>query len=225
MIIAIYKPEGPTSNDVVQMVKRATGAKKVGHAGTLDPLARGVLVLGIGREATKKLSEVVRKEKEYVASIKLGQTSITDDQEGVSAKAQEESKNTVDRPGQQKIDKILQKFVGKITQTPPLYSAVKIKGKEAYKYARRGQKVELTPRVVEIKSIELLEYEWPVLKIKVITGPGVYIRSLARDIGQELGTGAYLADLERTRVGQWTKDKAVSLEKLPTRYSLNSTSR
>ena len=214
-IIGIYKPKGPTSNDVVQMIKKVTGADKVGHAGTLDPLARGILVVGIGREATKKLGEVVKKEKEYIADIRLGMTSTTDDEEGVTAEAQnkEETRKTI--PDKERIKKVVRKFVGKIKQIPPIYSAVKVKGKEAYKYARQGKQddIKLKPRDVEIKSIEIMNYKWPVLKLKVITGPGVYIRSLARDIGKELGIGGYLADLERTRVGQFTKEKATQLEK------------
>ena len=206
MVFAIYKTKGPTSNDIVQSIKKVTG-QKVGHAGTLDPLASGVLVIGIGREATKKLAEITSKEKEYIAEIELGQTSSTDDAEGI--------KTTITSHAQlllSDIKKTITKFIGSISQTPPIYSAIKINGKEAYKYARAGKTVEMKPRPAEVKTIEIIDYKWPVLKIKVVTGPGVYIRALARDIGNELGTGGYLLSLERTRVGEFTKDKSISLE-------------
>ncbi len=206
-IFAVYKPKGITSNDAVQIVKRQSGGKKTGHAGTLDPLAKGVLVIGVGREATKKLGEVVKKEKEYLAVVKFGETSSTDDAEGEKNKIK--VKNI---PEIADIKKAIEKFQGKITQIPPVFSAVKIKGREAYKLARKGQEVKMKPREIEIKSINIIDYKWPLLKLKVITGPGAYIRSLARDIGEELGVGGYLADLERTRVGQFTKENAVELE-------------
>ncbi|MBN1778903.1 MAG: tRNA pseudouridine(55) synthase TruB [Candidatus Buchananbacteria bacterium] len=213
-IIAINKPVGPTSNDIVQQVKKITG-QKVGHAGTLDPLASGVLVLGIGREATKKLSEVVKKEKEYVAEIFLGANSTTDDQEG--EKTIVEAKN---QPTEEQIVLILKEFVGQIQQTPPVYSAIKIKGQEAYKLARKGRSVDLKSRPVEIKQIELLKYNYPLLKIKVVSGPGVYIRSLARDIGKKLGSGGYLFSLVRTRVGQYKIEQAKTVEELKSHANL-----
>jgi tRNA pseudouridine55 synthase len=212
-IFAVYKPKGPTSHDIIDKIRKITGVRKVGHAGTLDPLARGVLVIGVGREATKKLGEIVAKEKEYIADIKLGEESETDDEEGekislgvnklVSLK---EVKNAVD------------KFVGNIAQVPPVYSAVKIKGTPSHRLARRGKAIEFKPRKVEIKEIEILDYEWPFLKLRVRTGPGVYIRALARDIGKKLGTGAYLAGLERVRVGEFNKNSALYLEELATNY-------
>ena|SRR3989344_6542096 len=208
-IIAVYKPKGPTSNDVIQIIKKITSADRVGHAGTLDPLASGVLVIGIGREATKQLAEIVKKEKEYIATVKLGETSETDDEEGAKTIQQHQV-----LLNQHLVLLVLPKFIGKIMQTPPIYSAIKINGREAYKYARKGRTVEMKSREVEIKSIDIIDYKWPFLKLKVLTGPGVYVRSLARDIGHELGTGGYLADLERTRVGQFTKDKAIKLENI-----------
>jgi len=218
-IFAIYKPKGPTSNDIVQDIKRITGGEKVGHAGTLDPLAEGVLVVGIGREATKKLGIEVKKEKEYLAKIKLGETSTTDDEEGekiiLSAK----------KPFRSAIESTVGKFLGKIKQIPPIYSAVKVRGKEAYKFARKGAKPLLLERDAEVKEIEILDYEWPFLELRVVTGPGVYIRALARDIGKELTTGAYLADLKRTRVGDFTEDKALTLERFKELWSNPSNSR
>lgn len=205
-IFAIYKPKGITSNDAVQIVKRRSGGKKTGHAGTLDPLAKGVLVVGVGREATKKLGEIVKKEKEYLAVVKFGETSSTDDAEGEKNKIQ--INNT---PRITDIEKVIKKFQGRITQIPPVFSAIKIKGREAYKLARKGKEVEMKPREIEIKNIDIIDYKWPYFKLKVITGPGAYIRALARDIGDELGVGGYLTDLERTRVGQFTKGNATRL--------------
>lgn len=212
MVVAVYKEKGPTSHDVVDEIRRITGEKKVGHAGTLDPQASGVLVVGIGRESTKELGEIVKKEKEYIANIRLGATSTTDDIEG-----EKEETKFAEPPTEGNVKDVLGEFLGNTQQVPPIYSAVKIRGKEAYKRARRGEKVILEPREVKIKNIEILEYSWPHLKIKVVTGPGVYIRSLARDIGEKLRVGGYLADLERTRVGEFTKEKSLTLEELKER--------
>lgn len=205
---AVYKPKGMTSHDVVDKIRQITNIKKVGHAGTLDPLAQGVLVIGVGREATKRLNEVVKKEKEYLATIQLGATSTTDDKEGKIIKTQKIKKT------KKQINKVLKKFVGHIEQIPPAFSAIKIKGRPAYKIARKGSTPKLKPRKVEIKKIELIEYKYPAIKLRVTTGPGVYIRSLARDIGQQLKTGGYLTDLERTRVGKFTKTNALTLSQL-----------
>lgn len=205
-IFAIYKPKGKTSNDVVNEIKRITNEKKVGHAGTLDPLATGVLIIGVGREATKKLKDIVKKEKEYLTTIKLGIESTTDDEEGEKTEFQVQ-----EIPSEKEIKKVTSEFKGIISQVPPIFSAIKIKGREAYKYARSGQKIELEPREVEIKKIEIINYEWPYLKLKIITGPGFYVRSLARDIGKKLKTGGYVYELERIRVGDFTKEKAMTV--------------
>jgi tRNA pseudouridine55 synthase len=211
-IFAVYKPKGPTSYDIIRQIKKIVGKEeKIGHAGTLDPLASGVLVIAIGRESTKKISETVKKEKEYIAKIKLGETSVTDDEEGEKTVQQANFK-----PEREAIERILPEFTGEIMQTPPIYSAIKVKGDEAYKLARKGKEVKLVSRKVLIKNIEIISYEWPYLVLKVVTGPGVYIRSLARDIGKKLGVGGYLADLERTRVGDFTKERAIPAEKLST---------
>ena len=207
-IFAVYKPKGPTSHDIIDKLRKKTGVKKIGHAGTLDPLASGVLVVGVGREATKQLGNIVKKEKEYLAKIRLGMTSTTDDEEGekVVVVALSNAKRLLKVP---EVEKAVLTFRGEILQTPPIYSAVKVKGKEAYKLARKGQTPKLKPRKVLIKEIEILNYKWPYLKLRVVTGPGVYIRALARDIGKTLKTGGYLAELERTRVGDFTKENAV----------------
>lgn len=207
-IYPIYKPKGPTSHDVINQLRRITGIKKIGHAGTLDPLASGVLVVGIGREATKKLGEIVKKEKEYLAEIKLGETSATFDSEGEKIKVKVES-----IPKLIRIKTAIADFIGKVEQTPPQYSAIKIKDKPAYKYARQGKFVEIKPREVEIKKLIVLKYKWPILKIKVVCGPGVYIRSLANDLGKKLKVGGYLLNLERTRVGDFKKEDSITIEK------------
>jgi tRNA pseudouridine55 synthase len=210
-IIGVYKPKGPTSHDIVNIVRRVTGVKKVGHAGTLDPLASGVLVIAISRGATRQISEYVGKEKEYIADIRLGMISETDDAEGID----EGSKVDDDKLKKvliEDIERVIKEFIGKIQQVPPIYSALKIKGKAAYKYARSGEDLKMEAREVEIKEIEILNYSPPNLKLRVITGPGVYIRSLARDIGRELGVGAYLAELERTRVGEFKIENVVKAE-------------
>ncbi len=205
-IVAVRKPTGPTSHDIIDQLRRLTGERRIGHAGTLDPLASGVLVVGIGREATRELAGQVQKEKEYLAEVKLGMTSTTDDEDG------EKTPRDVKRvPAKQEVLAALQSFVGTIQQVPPAYSAVKRAGTAAYKMARRGKAVELGPRTVEIKEIELLAYEWPYLLIRVATGPGTYVRALARDLGQHLETGGYIHALRRTRVGNFLLDDALAL--------------
>lgn len=206
-IYAINKPVGPTSHDIIDQLRKKTGIKKIGHAGTLDPLASGVLVVAIGREFTKQLDELVQKEKEYIAKIKFGYNSTTDDEQG----KKEEIKVTK-QPTQENIAKVISKFIGEIKQMPPVYSSVKVGGQPAHRRMRKGEEVKLGERDVTIKSIEILGYGWPYLEVRVICGPGVYIRSLARDIGRELKVGGYLASLVRTRVGDFGIDKAVSVE-------------
>jgi tRNA pseudouridine55 synthase len=216
-IFAVYKSKGPTSHDIVDRIRRITGERRVGHAGTLDPLASGVLVIAVGRESTKKLNEIVAKEKEYIADIKLGEESSTDDEEG------EKIVKTVQAIQDIKIvEDTVKSFVGKIMQVPPVYSAIKIKGKPAHRLARRGEDVKLEAREVEIKELEILGYEWPVLKLRVVTGPGVYIRALARDIGRELGVGGYLYELERTRVGEYDKNSALTIEDFSSKFQITN---
>jgi tRNA pseudouridine55 synthase len=205
-IFAFYKPKGPTSNAFLNQIRRLTGVQKIGHAGTLDPLAAGVLVVGIGAEFTKQLHDIVGKEKEYIAKIKFGYESSTDDEEG-----EKKEVNSSKVPSLAEIESALSKFIGDIKQVPPAMSAAKVRGEEAYKRARRGEKFSVGAHSVEIKTIKILDYDFPYLTISVITGPGVYIRSLARDLGHELKTGAYLADLERIRVGDFTAERSVRL--------------
>ncbi|MCH7828283.1 tRNA pseudouridine(55) synthase TruB [Patescibacteria group bacterium] len=209
MVLNINKPKGITSHDVVDEVRRQTGERRVGHAGTLDPFATGVLVVAVGREDTKKLTEITKNtKKEYVATLELGKTSTTGDPEG------QISLVSLSYPHLSEIKDTLRSFVGEIKQTPPPYSAIKVKGVPAYKLARRGVNVVLPSRKVQIHEIGVLKYSPPSLKIRVVCSAGTYIRSLAKDIGETLGTGAYLTELERTRVGDFTIKDSISLEQL-----------
>ena len=213
-IFAIYKSKGPTSNGALGELRRITGIKKIGHAGTLDPLAKGVLVVGIG-EGTKLLADIVGKEKEYIAKIKFGATSETDDEEGKKTKIK-----IVKKPTLKEVRKIVYNFKGEMMQKPPIYSAIKVNGKEAYKLARKGKIPELQLRKIEIKNISIIKYRWPYLWLKIVTGPGVYIRALARDIGAGLGVGGYLAELERTRVGKFSKNKSLTIKEFKKRWEI-----
>ncbi|MST04122.1 MAG: tRNA pseudouridine(55) synthase TruB [Candidatus Pacebacteria bacterium] len=205
-IVGVWKPKGPTSHDIVDKVRRVSREKVVGHAGTLDPLASGVLVIAVGKKYTKQLSTQVQKEKEYIGEIKLGEESETDDAEGLKTEIKFEKK-----PTSEEIDFAIKKFIGEIDQTPPIYSAIKLKGKPLYEYAREGKTPELKSRKVFVKDIKVLKYDFPILKLEITTGPGVYIRSIARNLGTELKTGGYLFSLIRTRVGEFTEKDCVKL--------------
>lgn len=211
-IYIIDKPLGMSSQRAVGHVKRWARARsgvrtiKVGHGGTLDPLATGVLVIAVGRAQTKTLDAVVGAQKEYEAVVRLGQTSTTDDEEGEKTVCAVANVPTIDA-----VQATVQQFVGNIVQTPPIYSAIKIDGVEAYKRVRRGQHVEIAPRTVRIDAIDVLSYAYPDVHIRVTCGKGTYIRALARDIGAALGTGAYMAALRRTRVGTYHIADAQSL--------------
>lgn len=206
-LFAFNKPQGLSSNVFLNRVKRITGIKKVGHAGTLDPLASGVLVVGIGRDATKLLWGDELNEKEYIATIKFGETSVTDDEEGEKTQY-----SVAVIPTEDEVVAVLKKFIGAIEQMPPAYSALKISGTPAYKLARAGKPVELKARMVTIDEIELIDYSWPLAHIRVACRSGVYIRSLVRDIGHALGCGAYMSDLVRTRVGRFKLEDSLTPE-------------
>ena len=198
-----------TSHDVVDKVRQITKEKRVGHAGTLDPFATGVLIIATSREDTKKLGDITKNtKKEYVATLELGKTSTTGDPEG------EISLITINYPNLKRVRETLKLFIGEIKQTPPSYSAIKVKGVPSYKLARRGQSAKLSSRNVTIDTLDLLEYDPPLLKIRVVCGAGTYIRSLAKDIGEKLNTGAYLTELERTRVGDFKIEDSIPLTKL-----------
>ena len=202
-IIPINKPYTWTSFQIVNKIRyhlsRKYGIKrfKVGHAGTLDPLATGVLLLCTGK-ATKRIEELQAQTKEYEAEIMLGATTPSYDMEHpVNATYPYEHIT------EEAIREVLQGFMGEIAQRPPLFSACKVDGKRAYDLARKGSDMELAPKQIRIDSIELLSYELPRIRIRVVCGKGTYIRSLARDIGEALGSGAYLTALARTRIGEY----------------------
>jgi len=206
-IYNIYKPKGPTSYDIIRRMKGMTSEKRIGHGGTLDPLASGVLIVAIGREFTRDLDKVVKGEKEYIATVKLGQTSTTQDEEGEKTDYKFEKFPEIDQ-----VKDTLDKFIGEITQIPPIYSALKIKGQPAYKLARAGKDVEIKSRTIQIREIEVLDYKWPILKIRVVCSSGTYIRTLANDIGMSLQTGGYLADLIRSRIADYKIEDSIKLD-------------
>ncbi|MDZ4231169.1 MAG: tRNA pseudouridine(55) synthase TruB [Patescibacteria group bacterium] len=212
MILNLRKPKGMTSHDVVDRVRKITGERRVGHGGTLDPLAEGVLIVGVGRESTKKLESILKDtDKEYEATIVFGKTSTTDDSEGVIT-----ATGTKGSLSKIKVLLALKRFTGTIEQTPPAYSAVKISGKPAYKLAREGKRVELKKRKVTIKEARLISFDPrpPVAKVQFIVSSGTYIRSLARDLGRYLKVGGYLKELTRTRVGNFKIEDSLSLDEL-----------
>jgi tRNA pseudouridine55 synthase len=207
--ILIDKPEGPTSHDIVNGLRKLTGIRKIGHAGTLDPFATGLLILGIGREATKNLSRIQKLDKEYVAKIRLGGVSNTYDRTGKII-----LKENIEPISKEKVKKIVTEFIGEISQVPPIFSAKKIKGKKLYQLARKGEKLEPEPIIVCIEYIKLLEYDWPFVEIKVACSSGTYVRSLANDLGQKLGCGGYLEELCRTKIGSFSLTEAINLQQL-----------
>lgn len=213
-ILLVDKPKGWTSFDVVNKI-RFTAAKerdkkpkniKVGHAGTLDPLATGLLVVLIGKEYTKKASEYSKMDKTYEVTMKLGQISSTGDDEGEKT----EVSNT--KPTKEELLKAVNSFIGDIMQTPHAYSAIKINGQRAYKIARRGEDVEIEPRKIRINSIDLTDYNYPKVHFTTSVSSGTYIRSLVEDIGKKLGTGAYMSDLRRTQVGEFKIEEAEKID-------------
>jgi tRNA pseudouridine55 synthase len=227
-VFAVYKEERMSSHDVVNAVRRLTHERRVGHAGTLDPYATGVLVIGVGRTATRELRAVAGTEKEYVTRIRLGWRSTTDDREGTLTKTQgyeDGGAATGDGasvsplqapPSETLVRQALARFQGAIDQCPPAFSAVKIRGRKAYKFARAKKQVNMPVRRVETLEIELLKYAWPWVVVRLVTSAGFYVRSFARDLGEALGTGGYVVELERTRVGPYTKEQAVRLADLST---------
>lgn len=218
-ILIINKPAGPTSYDIVDQIKKITRAGKVGHAGTLDPFAEGVLIVLINN-ATKFQAKFMDMAKTYVGTLKLGETSSTYDPEGkISAFANPpagEAGASADKQilNIQTIQDIIKSFIGEIDQVPPIHSAIKVNGVRAYKLAWQGLKPELKPRKIKIYDIKTLSYEWPYLKIEVDCSRGTYIRSLAHDIGQKLGCGAYLEALTRTKIGKFSIENSSKIDDL-----------
>jgi len=208
----IDKPAGWTSHDVVAKVrnilKAETGHKiKVGHTGTLDPMATGLLILVLG-SYTKRAGEFSKLDKTYEAEITLGAVSTTADAEG------EITQKSAHQPGLAQIEEVLHTFLGETRQVPPAFSAIKVDGQRAYKAARAGKAVAIKPRNVTIHGLKISKYEYPKLDFTVSVSSGTYIRSLAVDIGEQLGTGAYLSGLRRTQVGAFSVLAALGLEEL-----------
>ncbi len=207
-LLVIDKPLGMTSAAVCRLVRARTGGAKVGHAGTLDPLATGVLIVCLGA-ATKAVPKLMAGEKKYIAEVDLSAFSTTDDMEG------ETTALAVKRtPTREDVEAASKQFIGNILQRPPAYSALKIDGKAAYKRARAGETLELEPRPVVIHNITVIAYEWPIATLDVRCGKGVYIRSLARNLGESLGTGGRLKNLRRTLVDPYGIDDAIELDKV-----------
>jgi tRNA pseudouridine55 synthase len=211
MFLLIDKPAGITSHDVVDEVRRITGERKVGHGGTLDPMATGLLIVAVGRSSTKQLGTLINKtSKTYLAEMFLGEERDTHDIEGVAV----EKKNNFPKPKKAPLKKLLEEFKGEIEQIPPKHSAIKVGGTKAYKLARKGKEVNLPRRKVTIYDLRLVSYKFPILKIKAEVSSGTYIRALARDIGRRIGSGAYLTSLRRTKIGKYSVNEAVTLDKL-----------
>ena len=211
-VLVALKPPGPTSHDVVALVRRLTGVRRVGHGGTLDPFASGVLPIFIGR-ATRILEYHTGDEKAYRAVVAFGARSTTDDLDGELTPAD------APPPDRATVEAALGEFRGRIRQVPPDYSAVRIAGRKAYELARHGQKPELQPREVEILALELIEWEAPegerpVAMLEVRCSAGTYVRAIARDLGERLGTGAYLAALTRTASGPFRLEEAHTLDEI-----------
>lgn len=216
-MVLIDKPKGWTSFDVVNKVRRmvqhselTTSNKKrfpVGHTGTLDPLATGLLVLLLGKYTTHA-PKLTKLDKTYEVVMCLGKTSTTGDDEG------EKTAVSTTEPPREMIEQTLWQFMGDSMQTPPVFSAVKVNGQRAYKLAREGKAPELAPRPIRIESIQLAEYAYPFVHFTVAVSSGTYIRSLVEDVGKKLGTGAYMSDLRRTKVGGFTIDDALAMDGL-----------
>jgi len=210
-ILVFDKPLNWTSFDLVHKVRYIICKKlnikklKVGHAGTLDPKATGILILCTGK-ATSKIETLQADEKEYVATLKFGATTPSYDLESTEDRQFDTSNLTKDG-----LVEVLKQFIGTITQIPPEFSAVKIDGKRAYEYARKGITIEIKPKILEVKEIEVLNFCLPEVKLRIVCGKGTYIRALARDIGEALNNGAYLTGLRRTRVGDYDLNQVIDL--------------
>jgi len=214
-VLVVDKPVGMTSHDVVQVIRRGTNIRRAGHTGTLDPRASGVLVVLIGPAV--RLSEyVAASDKRYQAVIMLGTTTDTYDADGKTL-----SSSPVNVT-EERFDTELQKFVGQIEQVPPPYSAIKVQGHKAYELARKGEEVELEPRIINVYSLELLEWAPPEVVIDVNCSSGTYVRSLVNDLGARLGCGATLTGLRRTKSGRFTLRDAVPLRKLNEAFMENN---
>lgn len=203
-VLLIDKPLYWTSFDVIKKIRHLIRIKKVGHAGTLDPLATGLLIVCTGK-FTKRINEYMAKEKEYTGTFTLGATTATYD-----AESQPVPNGSYENINIEKLEKIAETFTGNIMQVPPAHSAIKKNGKRAYTLARQGEEVQLEPRSIIIHSFLITQYEPPIVHFKVTCSTGTYIRSLANDFGKALGCGAYLSSLRRTRIGEFNLNDAVA---------------
>jgi tRNA pseudouridine55 synthase len=210
-VLILDKPAGVSSARAVSQVKRLLGGRtRLGHAGTLDPFATGVLVLLVGR-ATRECEKIMNLGKMYEATIQLGATTDTDDTESPARTFPD----AYPPPALMQVQQALGGFIGAIEQRPPAYSAIKVGGRRACDLVREGQlDLQLQPRIVQVHSIEVLCYQWPLLSVRIECGRGTYIRAIARDVGMALHVGGYLTALRRTRIGQYTAERAVRLEEL-----------
>ncbi|MEW6686233.1 MAG: tRNA pseudouridine(55) synthase TruB [Candidatus Edwardsbacteria bacterium] len=206
--LIVDKPKGWTSFDVVAKIRGITKERKVGHTGTLDPQATGVLIIALGK-ATKLIQFIAQTDKEYLATIRLGITTDTFDSEGKILKTKE-----APQLSRNKIEEVLSQFRGEIEQLPPMFSAIKSQGKKLYQLARKGITVERKSRKVKIKKLQIENIDLPFLTLRIECSKGTYIRSLANDLGEKLGCGAYLHQLVRLRAGQFRLEQAVKMEQL-----------
>lgn len=202
----IYKPKGMTSHDVVAVLRKITQIRQIGHTGTLDPFAEGVLPICIGKAT--RLIEYLEDDKEYLATVQFGKNTTTYDIEG------EITESFVNRITQEDLELALNNFRGEIEQLPPIYSAIKVNGKKLYEYARKGETVEIKPRKVTISKLELkkFDYEKQTAELLIACSKGTYIRSIAYDLGQHLKCGGYLTKLVRTKAGAFTIDTSIHLD-------------
>jgi len=208
----LHKPAGKTSHDMVDWLRKITKIKKIGHAGTLDPFASGLLIMAIGRQATREISGFVKLDKTYEARLKLGEVTDTYDRTG------KERTNVLPEnwtaPDVSEVDKVLQGFTGWQKQLPPMFSAKKVQGRKLYELARQGEEVEREPVPVRVFEITLLDYTWPCLTVKVHCSSGTYIRTLGYDIGCRLAGGAYVEELKRLAIGKYGLKQAVAPDTL-----------
>jgi len=205
-VLLINKPLYWTSFDAVRKIRNLVGIKKVGHAGTLDPLAIGLLIICTGK-FTKKINEYMAQEKEYTGTFTIGAVTPTYDLE-----SKPENFKSIENISEKKIQDTIKKFVGDIKQIPPAHSAIKVQGRRVYELARKGKEVNLEPREVFIKEFEVGEINLPKVHFRVVCSTGTYIRSLANDFGKQLDCGAYLSSLCRTRIGEFKLEEALSIE-------------
>lgn len=215
-IIIINKPSGCTSHDIVSKIRKELNIKKVGHTGTLDPLATGVLPILLGG-GTKLSKYLINHDKEYIATITLGVRTDTGDIEGKIIEKKE-----IAEISEIQIKEVLESFKGKQQQIPPMYSAIKVKGKKLYEYARNGEKIEIEPRNIEIYNIELLGFSQKEITIKVSCSKGTYIRTLCEDIAIKLNTLGTMSALQRTKVGEFKLEQAITIEELTNENTLKN---